>query len=68
MFVLTIICFLYGCMFYVSNQQNTKENFVMNENVHMIQITGKIETEQYRDVSQKDIDIIQKVIEEKKSI
>lgn len=65
MFVLTIICFVYGCMFYVSNQQNTKENFITNENVHMIQITGKIETEQYKDVSPKDIDKIQKIIEEK---
>lgn len=65
MFMLTIICFLYGCMFYVSNQQNTKHNFITNENVHMIQITGKIESDKYKAISQKDIDKIQKAIKEK---
>lgn len=66
MFVLTIICFIYGCMFYVSNQQNTKENFITNENVHMIQIMGNIEKNQYKELSQEDISKIQKIIEEKK--
>lgn len=65
MFVLTIICFIYGCMFYVSNQQNTEENFITNENVHMIQIGGKIEAEQYKGISEEDIDKIQKIIEKK---
>ena len=66
MFVLTIICFIYGCMFYVSNQQNTKDNFITNENVHMIQIMGNIEKNQYKELSQEDISKIQKIIEEKK--
>lgn len=51
MFVLTIMCFIYGCIFYVSNQQNTQENFITNENVHMIQIGGEIEAEQYKGIS-----------------
>lgn len=57
-FLITIASFIFGVLFFWNQMNENEKNFMENEKVHFIQITGRVEDKTYVTLTNKDINKI----------